>query len=163
MQQTQFEGLFLFLMFPHICPYLKNAQSTGYSLEVCHYATKQSRPSRLSKKTSKENYCMKPRICKCSYVSIPLLALHCPQAWILLPAVWDSFCNAAGSDIPALRQSLDLLPARSPHCTSTAVTLSNVHEIKGSGPSTDTVAYCTPCQHWGLRHKPPDRCFSNTS
>lgn len=56
-------------------------------------------------------------------------------------------CNAAGSDMSACGQSLDLPPAQSPQCTSTTVTLSNVCEIKASGPNTGTVASYSPGQH----------------
>lgn len=116
-----------------------------HTLEVCRYATKQPVPSRLRKDMNLH-----------FNTSSPCTSARLKSYYLLM-------LFSAASDISGCGQSLDLLPAHSPHCTSIAVTLSNVHEIKGSGPYTEIVASYTPVQCWGLQHKTLDRFFSNTS
>lgn len=106
-------NLLLLLTFPSIFALTwRIPWSICYSLEVCHYATKQPGPSRLRKDIhlhfNTSSHCTSPRL-KSHYCY-----MHC----------------AAGADIWGCGQSLDFLPSHSPHCTSIAATWSNGYETK---------------------------------
>lgn len=137
MWQVQFQGLLLLLIFTRLL-YLKKTLSTVYYLEACPYVMKHSVLNRPRKETPEESYCVKPQLWKCSYVSASFFSFcFCKLESCSL---MYSLCNAAGSDISACGQHLDLHPTHCPQFTSTAVILSTVHKIQNFGPNTGTMA-----------------------